>query len=102
MNTWDKCKNCGGNYGIHHYKTNQCPVSGREAPIGRKQEWKTTIFELETNNKDEEIACLRELIRGLSLVAEHALDGGEFNGVVREQAQRYFDEARAELGMVKS
>ena len=48
MNTWDKCKNCGGERGLHHYETDQCPVGGREAPIGRKQEWKSTTFELET------------------------------------------------------
>lgn len=48
MNTWDKCKNCGGEYGLHHFETNQCPVGGREAPIGRKQEWKSTTFEIET------------------------------------------------------
>ena len=39
------CANCGGDYAIHHYETNQCPVGGREAPEGRKQEWKSTAFE---------------------------------------------------------
>lgn len=41
------CKNCGAEYGLHHYQTNQCPVGGREAAIGEKQEWKTTVFEPE-------------------------------------------------------
>jgi hypothetical protein len=43
------CKNCGGDEAIHHYETNQCPVGGCEAPIGRKQEWKSTMFEAEDN-----------------------------------------------------
>ena len=38
------CANCGGWYGIHNYRTMQCPVGGREAPEGRKQEWKDTTF----------------------------------------------------------
>lgn len=42
--TNDKCINCGGDKGIHHYQTSQCPVGGREAPLHHRQEWKTTIF----------------------------------------------------------
>ena len=47
----DKCKNCGGDNGLHHYQTNQCPVGGREVPFGRKQEYMTTTFE--PDNADE-------------------------------------------------
>jgi hypothetical protein len=25
MNNRDECKNCGGDYGLHHYRTLQCP-----------------------------------------------------------------------------
>lgn len=56
------CKNCGGDEAIHHYQTNQCPVGGREAPFGRKQEWKSTTFE---PNKENEIAELRTLVNKL-------------------------------------
>ena len=66
MNTWDKCKNCGGYRGIHHYETDQCPVGGREAPIG-KQEWKSTTFELD--NVDE-LAELRDAVTKLSARVE--------------------------------
>ena len=38
------CCNCGGSFGIHHYKTIQCPVGGIESPIDRKQEWMSTTF----------------------------------------------------------
>jgi len=62
MNTYDKCKNCGGEYGLHHFETNQCPVGGREAPIGRKQEWKTTTFEKEDDSATV-IAALTEFIK---------------------------------------
>jgi hypothetical protein len=58
MNSWDKCKNCGGDYALHHYQTNQCPRNGVEAPLDRKQEWMTTTFEL-VDTRDAEIAKLR-------------------------------------------
>lgn len=58
MNTWDTCKNCGGERGLHHYETDQCPVGGREAPIGRKQEWKTTTFEIDNSGSDSRISDL--------------------------------------------
>ena len=54
-NTWDKCKNCGGDRAIHHYETDQCSLGGREASIGRKQEWKSTTFEIETKNEVDEL-----------------------------------------------
>lgn len=60
MNT--KCKNCGGENGIHHYQTNQCPVGGRESPIGRKQEYMTTTFE--PDNSDE-LKELNEAVKAL-------------------------------------
>jgi hypothetical protein len=71
MNTSDKCKNCGGEQGIHHYRTNQCPVGGREAPIGRKQEYMTTTFEPDRSDELEE---LREKVRKLIARVE-ALEG---------------------------
>jgi hypothetical protein len=56
------CKNCGGDYAIHHFETNQCPVGGCEAPIGRKQEWKSTTFEAKSND----VAELRETVDQLT------------------------------------
>lgn len=47
MTDGSKCRNCGGEDGLHHYQTNQCPVGGREARIGQRQEYKTTVFEAE-------------------------------------------------------
>lgn len=40
-----KCKNCGTENGTHHYKTNQCPVGGKEVSPGWAQEWMNTTFE---------------------------------------------------------
>ena len=65
MNTNDKCKNCGGDHGIHHYQTNQCPVGGSEAPIDRKQEYMTTTFESENSDELEELEELREMVKKL-------------------------------------
>ena len=70
MNTWDKCKNCGGERGLHHFETDQCPVGGREAPIGRKQEWKSTTFEIESESEVEELEEKVDILQGESTVAE--------------------------------
>lgn len=43
MSNHDKCRNCGGDAGIHHYQTDQCPVGGVEAMDGL-QEWKASTF----------------------------------------------------------
>jgi len=65
MNTWDKCKNCGGERGLHHFETDQCPFGGREAPISRKQEWKSTTFEIEieTEKLDLEKVALKAMLK---------------------------------------
>lgn len=63
VNTYDVCKNCGGQRGLHHYETDQCPVGGREAPVGRRQEWKSTTFELD---KSDDLVELRETVKRLS------------------------------------
>ncbi|HUX55570.1 MAG TPA: hypothetical protein VMV77_01255 [Bacteroidales bacterium] len=41
----DTCRNCGASYGLHHYKTMQCPTFGKESPIGTKQQYQTSVFE---------------------------------------------------------
>lgn len=43
--TNDTCKNCGGWKGIHHYETGQCPINGKEAPLGQKEVYTFTKFE---------------------------------------------------------
>ncbi len=45
MNTYEKCKNCGADYGLHHYQTLQCPVGGsEETREGHKQEYMEQRF----------------------------------------------------------
>jgi hypothetical protein len=56
-----QCKNCGAPEDLHHYQTNQCPVGGREAPVGRMQGWMSTVFEC----ADSEIESLRSEVRDL-------------------------------------
>lgn len=55
------CKNCGAEYGLHHYQTNQCPIGGREAAIGEKQEYKTTVFEPEITLPEKAIADVQQI-----------------------------------------
>jgi hypothetical protein len=79
MNTWDKCKNCGGDYGLHHYQINQCPVGGQEAAIGRKQEWMTLTFQKEeepeyVGPEANRIAELESTIQDMRRRLEHLED----------------------------
>ena len=47
----DKCKNCGGWKGVHHFETGQCPVNGHEAPVGKPDVWTFTTFEQEDDKR---------------------------------------------------
>ena len=49
----NNCIHCGGGYGLHHSQTMQCPVGGREAPLGTKQEWMTYTFEAKNESVEE-------------------------------------------------
>lgn len=41
----DVCLNCGGDKGLHHYETMQCPLNGIEAPVNAKEQiWENTTF----------------------------------------------------------
>lgn len=84
------CKNCGADRGLHHYETMQCPVGGREAPIGRKQEWMRTEFEIDESEKDSELDALRaelarvtgerdEAVKACGIAAKHIIE--THNGV---------------------
>ena len=75
------CKNCGGDAGLHHYETDQCPVGGREAPIGHKQEWKTTTYEPEDSvsatvyAQAQTIERLADALESLEIYIRHAASG---------------------------
>ena len=47
----ETCKNCGGDYSIHHSETLQCPFGGVEAGAHRPDTWIASIFERETENE---------------------------------------------------
>jgi len=66
MNTLDKCRNCGGERGLHHYSTDQCPVGGREAPVSKKQEWKMTTFEIDDSDDKATIATLTQALEEIA------------------------------------
>jgi len=72
----DKCKNCGGWKGLHHYQSMQCPVGGRESNIGRPQEWMETRFEQEDDSA-ETIATLQAENARLRALLARAADGLE-------------------------
>lgn len=55
------CKNCGGDKGLHHWQTMQCPFGGREAPIGKPDQWTASTFEPVT----EQLAALTARVKEL-------------------------------------
>lgn len=65
------CKNCGADDGLHNAYTMQCPLSGVEAPLNRKQEWMTTTFE---EDKADEVDELKEQVRVLQAQVKALLD----------------------------
>ena len=70
-----KCKHCGADDGLHHFATNQCPVGGRESPIGQTQRWQAQTFEPVTTELDELRARVEELERKIEeLTSESAID----------------------------
>ncbi len=104
MNAGDICKNCGGERGLHHYETNQCPVGGREAPIGRKQEWKMTLFEAEDNSAariaalESDKAKLIEALDKIRMIASCAPHDDE--ELASQEFTTIMNEARAVLAEV--
>jgi hypothetical protein len=62
IKSWDKCKNCGGDYGIHHWETNQCPFGGVEAGPNRPDRYTDSRFELD---QEDEYEALKSRIDGL-------------------------------------
>ena len=94
MNTWDKCQNCGADYGLHRYKTNQCPVGGREAPVGRIQEWSDAVFVKDTGDIESKLAALtaeRDRLREALQLVVGAYDSPDHKNVFRG----YIEIARA-------
>lgn len=87
MNTNTKCKNCGGDYGIHHYQTDQCPVGGRECSINQKQEYKSTTFETETESEVDELRkSVKDLlarVKELEAQVQRLQSGSELEESVR-------------------
>ena len=48
METYQKCINCGAEYGLHRSETNQCPHLGiEETRDGHKQKWDDATFKAE-------------------------------------------------------
>jgi len=99
------CKNCGGDEAIHHYQTDQCPVGGREAPLGRKQEWKSTTFEpvedaLIKMQKRAQAAEARAAQLQVERDHYHALINSWIEHSAQMQAER--DALAAELETVKA
>ena len=96
----DNCKNCGADQGLHHCRTMQCPVSGREAPVGRKQEWMDTVYEADGNQIASLTARVAELKAALKDAIE-ALEGaqGEWQSVsVVYLPEHLIDLRMAEIG----
>ena len=70
VDSFATCFNCGADFGLHHYETNQCPVGGvEETRVGKVQQWAETKF---IDAKEEQVRqAAPELLGTLQLLAEH-------------------------------
>ena len=64
MSNKGTCKNCGGDYEIHHWETQQCPFGGVEAGPNRPDTWVSTRFEAE-DGLQERIEKLETQVKAL-------------------------------------
>ena len=73
------CKNCGGEKGLHHWETGQCPVNGKEAPIGKPDVWT-----FETFQPEEDLSEIEQLrIENKRLQRKNAEYVAEINSLER-------------------
>lgn len=62
----DICKNCNVDFGLHHFKTYQCPMGGiEETREGHKQEWAETVYERDNSDYEETIRELQQKVSSL-------------------------------------
>jgi hypothetical protein len=85
----DRCVNCGGWKGLHHFETNQCPRNGVESPVGKKQTWQDSVYQ-EEDTRDETIAHLRSRLASLEA-------GREADGETIKQLRELLLKARGKL-----
>lgn len=61
------CFHCGADDGLHQYETAKCPKWGKEAKIGKRQEWEDTTF----LNKEYEEYRIKSMSNYECLLAEN-------------------------------
>lgn len=68
---YEKCYNCGADYGLHQSETERSPAGGvEETRDGKKQEWSETTF-LDANVRKVELAApalLKALIEAKKII----------------------------------
>ena len=70
-NTPGICGNCGGDYGIHHFETDQCPLGGIESHA-IPQKWESTHFINDDFKRLQEAAPkLLEALRFYSNISDY-------------------------------
>ena len=73
----DICKHCKAERGLHHFRTLQCPVGGREARVGESQEWMSVTFEAGVDyeeairRRDQQIDLLEKQVEANRKIITH-------------------------------
>lgn len=75
------CKNCGGDYGIHHYRTLQCPIGGQECSINQKQEYMETTYREDFDDLEDQVVELRKRIVSLESQVKALLEAAPSAGI---------------------
>jgi hypothetical protein len=61
MNMKEICKNCGASKGLHNWQTMQCPLGGREQPVGKPDLWTGETYLEQNDDIDILFARVAEL-----------------------------------------
>ena len=89
------CKNCGGDKGLHHWQTMQCPVGGREAPYNRKQEWMTITYQEDDSDEiGRLLARIEKLEAQVASLIEAVPSAGEVDESIATTIERLADAKR--------
>jgi hypothetical protein len=77
MNMKEICKNCGASKGLRNWKTMQCPLGGREQPVGKPDLWTGETYLEQNDDIDILFARVAELEEQVKRLLEAVPQAGQ-------------------------
>jgi hypothetical protein len=93
----DYCMNCGAWKGLHRYDTQQCPKNGLEAPVGKIQEWESSVFEMDPRGAEDLLNQLSNTYakRDLILIAKQDALPADVRKIIEDNEIAFQDRIEA-------